>query len=631
VGKIGIGTTSPASILHLSTAGPELRMTSTSAASISQLSFYDGATLGGFFQFRNSGASSPNLFRLGGNVSGSQFAIVTSGTEKMRVTAAGNVGIGTTTPATLLNLNGVSPELRVTSTSATAIPQLAFYENATIGGFFQYRNSGAADPNMFTLGSKPVGSQFAIFTSNSEKVRVDASGNMGIGTTAPGAKLDVVGSAKVSGNFALPATADASTGVITLGGNPFAHAFGTDNTFFGVNAGNLTMSGQGNTAVGRGAMDNNTSGLGNTALGHGALTNNQTGSHNTAVGTSALLVNTASDNTAVGRSALGGNFSGTSNTAVGRDALLSNSAGSNNTAVGRSALTVNTTSGNTAVGAFAMDANTSGDSNTAVGSDALGANTSGLSNTAVGRNALGANGTTNGNTAVGAEALAANTGTGSTAVGFHALISSTGSNNIAIGANAGLSATTGADNIYIGNSGVAAEASTIRIGSSQTAAFMAGIHSQTSSSGIAVLINSSGKLGTTTSSARFKEDVEEIGERSAKLLRLRPVQFRYRPEHDDGSHLLQYGLIAEEVAEVFPELVVLGSDGQPATVRYHFLVPLLLREFQRQEAQLVEQRAQNDAWRADVASLRAELEKAKQALERVANEVRATRATSHAD
>jgi hypothetical protein len=218
-GRIGVGTTTPASLLHLSATSPELRLSSTSSTSIPQLSFYDGATLGGVFQYRNSGVADPNIFRLGGIASGSQFAVVTSGTERVRVNAAGNVGIGTTTPASILHLSATSPELRLTSTSSASIPQLSFYDGATLGGFFQYRNSGVADPNIFNLGGKVAGSQFAIHAGGSEKVRVTAAGNVGIGTTTPGQKLTVAGMVEsTSGGFRFPdATMQttAATGDIT--------------------------------------------------------------------------------------------------------------------------------------------------------------------------------------------------------------------------------------------------------------------------------------------------------------------------------------------------------------------------------------------------------------------------------
>ena len=125
---------------------------------------------------------------------------------------------------------------------------------------------------------------------------------------------------------------------------------------------------------------------------------------------------------------------------------------------------------------------------------------------------------------------------------------------------------------------------TIRIGvpGTQTRAFVAGISGATSSGGAAALVNSSGQLGTTTSARRFKDDIADMADASAGLLKLRPVTFRYRPEHDDGSRLLQYGLIAEEVGEVYPGLVVSDRQGKPESVRYHLLPAMLLNEVQRQ-------------------------------------------------
>lgn len=140
----------------------------------------------------------------------------------------------------------------------------------------------------------------------------------------------------------------------------------------------------------------------------------------------------------------------------------------------------------------------------------------------------------------------------------------------------------------MGNFG-ANEGNTIRIGTQgtgtgqQNKAYMAGITGATSSGGVNVLVNSSGLLGTTTSSRRFKDNIVDMGSASSKLFELRPVTFFYKPEYDDGSHILQYGLIAEEVAKIYPDLVVYGEDGQPQTVRYHLLTPMLLNELQKQQ------------------------------------------------
>jgi hypothetical protein len=230
-------------------------------------------------------------------------------------------------------------------------------------------------------------------------------------------------------------------------------------------------------------------------------------------------------------------------------------------------------------------------------------------NTAVGLSTLFENTTGHGNTAVGAGALGNNTtGHSNVAIGRFALINSTGSLNIAVGASAGLTATTGDFNIYIGHLGFAAEGQTIRIGTpgEQTAAFMAGISGATSSSGSAVLVNGSGKLGTTTSARRFKEGIGDMGDASAGLLQLRPVTFRYRPEYDDGAHLPQYGLIAEEVAEIYPELVVADSAGRPLTVRYHLLPAMLLNEVQRQHRLIEAQERRIQAQQTQLQTLAAD-------------------------
>jgi hypothetical protein len=232
---------------------------------------------------------------------------------------------------------------------------------------------------------------------------------------------------------------------------------------------------------------------------------------------------------------------------------------------------------NTAFGNFSLAALTFGNGNAALGSSALFHNSSGGQNAAVGQGALMSN----------------VTGSGSTAVGQNALNQATTGGNIAVGSNAGGNITAGGGNIDIGNAAPGDESNTIRIGNTatQTATFIAGINGATSSGGTAVFVNASGQLGTTTSSLRFKEDVQDMGEASADLMKLRPVTFRYTSRHDDGSRLLQYGLVAEEVAEVYPDLVQLDPDGQPLAVRYHFVNAMLLNEVQRQHRTIEGQQA----------------------------------------
>jgi hypothetical protein len=260
-----------------------------------------------------------------------------------------------------------------------------------------------------------------------------------------------------------------------------------------------------------------------------------------------------------------------------------------NTAVGAGALQDNTTGyQNAASGLNALMNNTAGDQNTASGVYALISNTTGNANAAVGTGALSSNTAGSNNAAVGTGALSSTTGSSNTASGYHALINNTtGAGNIAIGDQAGLDAPVANSNsIYIGSQGSGSDSSgAIYIGTEGTqtgGTYIAGISGATAASGAAVYVTSSGQLGTVLSSGRFKEQITDMGDSSSKLLDLRPVNFFYKPEYDDGSHLLQYGLIAEEVAKVYPEMVSYGSDGQLLTVKYQLLAPMLLNEVQKQ-------------------------------------------------
>lgn len=271
-----------------------------------------------------------------------------------------------------------------------------------------------------------------------------------------------------------------------------------------------------------------------------------------------------------------------SNTALGNGSLAAATApGSNNTAVGHAAMAAMVAggSGNTGVGAYAMEDQTDGIQNTAVGSFALQSNTSGSMNTAIGREAL-------------YQLVGQSLGVGSrnTAIGKAALSDlGDGYTNTAIGAFAGDGLTNGRDNIYIGSAaGGATENFTTRIGTAFAASrtFVTGIRGVTTgvNDAVAVVIDSTGQLGTVSSSRRTKFDIADLDASStAALQRLRPVQFRYRQAFADGSTPLQYGLIAEEVNEVLPELVAEGVDGSPETVKYHVLPALLLADLQRLE------------------------------------------------
>jgi hypothetical protein len=341
------------------------------------------------------------------------------------------------------------------------------------------------------------------------------------------------------------------------------------NTAMGTSAlANLSAGTLYNTAAGYWALQQDTTGFSNTAFGDGALLENTTGNYNTGIGAGALLNSvTAGSNTAVGYYALLQNVTGSNNTATGVMALHSNTSGAQNSAFGLNTLASNTTGNdNTASGYEALFANTTGNYNNASGYFALHANSSGQQNSAYGVQALVVNRTGNFNTASGTDALYSNT---------------SGSSNIAEGYKAGYNLTTGSYNIDIGNLGVAAESATIRIGTTSThkATYIAGIYG-TSVTGNAVVVSSTGQLGVTVSSERFKTAIAPMGSGTVKLKQLRPVSFKLK---SDSTGTLQYGLIAEEVAKVYPELVIRDRTGRIDGVRYDELAPMLLNEVQQQQ------------------------------------------------
>ena len=318
----------------------------------------------------------------------------------------------------------------------------------------------------------------------------------------------------------------------------------------------------------------------NTVLGDDALLNN-TGISNTAIGYQALYSGASNFNTAMGYQALYSN-TGVTNTAVGYQTLFSNTYGFDNTATGVSALEGNTTgNNNTATGAAALVNNTTGNDNTATGFSALDTNTTGIENTANGANALFTNKTGINNTASGSGALFSNRfGSHNTADGFNALYNNrTGAFNVAVGDSAGFNIT-GRNNIDIGNQGIGGESDAIRIGTvgTHTATFIAGVSGATVAGGVTVVVDTNGQLGTIVSSGRFKESIKPMDKASEAILELQPVTFRYKQELDPEG-IPQFGLVAEEVEKVNPDLVVRDKDGKPYTVRYEAVNAMLLNEF----------------------------------------------------
>jgi trimeric autotransporter adhesin len=330
-----------------------------------------------------------------------------------------------------------------------------------------------------------------------------------------------------------------------------------------------------NTAEGQNAVFSLTTGVANTGVGWNSLFSNTDGSFNTALGAATLLFNVGDQSA----------FEGVDNTATGLSALLNNTEGNNNTATG----------------AFALSGNTTGNLNTANGLSALLSNTTGLANTAVGGEALLSNVTGQGNTAIGNAALHSNT---------------TGNGNIAIGHFAGHDLTTGDQNIVIGNpSAVAGESNTMRFGStlSQTRAFIAGIRGVATGNNDAVnvVIDSAGQLGTMSSSRRYKKEIKAMEQASEAILALKPVTFHYK---GDKTNRPEFGLIAEEVAEINPDLVVRDKNGEIYTVRYEAVNAMLLNEFLKEyrkveklEATVLEQQQQIKAVTAGFEKVSAQL------------------------
>jgi len=288
-----------------------------------------------------------------------------------------------------------------------------------------------------------------------------------------------------------------------------------------------------NTAEGQSALLHLAGGTYNTALGWASLGFNVTGNYNTGVGAATLLNNTASENTATGAGALLSNTTGTSNAAAGAFALFTNTEGSFNTAIGEQALSNNTTGvGNTGIGAAALNSNTTGSFNTASGTQALYNNTTGGSNIALGY--LAGNGVT------------------------------TADNVIAIGTSSGANVS---NSCFIRNiRGVATAVA----------------------NAIPVLIDSNGQLGTASSSRRFKKEIKPMDQTSEAILALKPVTFHYK---SDNTNRPEFGLIAEQVAEVNPDLVVRDENGEIYTVRYDAVNAMLLNQFLKEHHKVEEQEA----------------------------------------
>jgi hypothetical protein len=346
-----------------------------------------------------------------------------------------------------------------------------------------------------------------------------------------------------------------------------------------------------NTAEGENALLSLKTGTFNTAVGFFALENNDLGNYNTAIGAGALFATADSVmNTAVGAGALLLNTGGTNNTATGAFALINNRSGTGNTAIGNQALQDNVdASGNTAVGSLAMLANTDGSFNTSLGDNVLRSNITGAHNTAVGASALFTTTASDANTAVGDFALFSLDG---------------GSNNLAFGRNAGWLLESGDGNLYIGaDAGITNE-------SNHT--YIANINATSVSGGGTDTVTvdlTTGLLGHLSSSRRYKEDIKSMDSASEKLYRLKPVTFRYKKEIN-ARQSLEYGLVAEDVADVDPDLAIRNKDGEIENVRYTAVNAMLLNEFLKEHSKVQEQESTIEELKSVMAQERQEFEAA---------------------
>jgi hypothetical protein len=464
---------------------------------------------------------------------------------------------------TSVNANNISggtlPDARLSSNVALRAGGNTFTNTQTFNGPIILNTSAGFDPS--AIGNFYIDAPF----QQGGRLAVLENGDVGIGIPSPSQKFQVNGAAMVNALTVNGAVNLPTAATINGGTDPVLRSDAANqNIFAGSGAGKNSTNINNNTALGYQAFYQGTNSQFNTAIGDLALHSTKSGSFNTAVGALALYSNTSGGpNTAVGYQALYSSAGSVNNTAVGHQALYSNLSGNWNTAYGNQAL-YSLASGefNTASGYQALYLSKSGDDNVAYGFQALYHSTNGYNNVAIGYDALSS--------------------------------SASGGYNIAIGSSAGGNIVLGSDNIHIGTSGDFDENDSIRIGRSQTSTFIAGIYHAILPNWTPVYVSSDGQLGTIASSARFKQNIQDMGDASDVLLALQPVTFQYKPDIDPQGRS-QFGLIAEEVEKIDPDLVVHDNEHGIYTVRYDAVNAMLLNEFLKQHGKVEEQRVEMQA------------------------------------
>jgi hypothetical protein len=533
----------------------------------------------------NAGAANEsNVIRIGNN----QTASFLAGVYGTSVASGQPVVIDSTGHL------GSSPALSISGTVAgNTVNSTTGYQ---INGVTQFNDDANNDIMIGTsAGNSSItgyGSQFIGFDAGSNVT----SGNADtfIGSSA--------GTATTSGNADVYLGFQSGTAGTTAAYNTFLGAetgvnntTGGNNTFLGIFSGYYTTTGNANTFLGTNAGVSNTTGSNDIYVNNaGTGTENNTirignsGNQNAAYIAGIYGSSVASGEPvyidSTGHLGTSGNTSGyqiggktifnakpaIENIAIGDGAGNASATGGSNQLVGdQSGASLTTGNADVFMGSFAGFSTTTGNGDVFLGFESGSNSSTGAYNTFVGGETGSANGTGNYNTYLGFRAGVNLTG---------------GTGNTFLGASSGATNAAGTADIYINNAGVSNESNTIRIGdpANQQAAYIAGIYGVTSASGVPVYIDSTGQLGTQTSSRRYKEEIQDMGNATEALMKLRPVTFYYKHEYDNGPRTLQYGLIAEEVARVFPELVAYNPDGSPYTVRYQFLSSMLLNEVQKQ-------------------------------------------------